>query len=89
MISEQMCGILGRLFSISIFYYFISYKDNIEIKNSFSEKKRAPAWTDRILWRSRKNEWCKQFSYRSHMDITASDHKPVSAIFELKVSFKF
>ncbi|CAB4412155.1 unnamed protein product [Rhizophagus irregularis] len=50
-----------------------------------SEKKRTPAWTDRILWRSQKNEWCKQLSYKSHMEITFSDHKPVSATFEMKL----
>ncbi|GES89205.1 type II inositol 1,4,5-trisphosphate 5-phosphatase isoform X3 [Rhizophagus clarus] len=50
-----------------------------------SEKKRSPAWTDRILWRSQKNEWCKQLSYKSHMEILLSDHKPVSAIFEMKL----
>ncbi|CAG8764827.1 28695_t:CDS:2, partial [Racocetra persica] len=49
------------------------------------EKKRSPAWTDRILWRSKENDWCKQLTYKSHMDITLSDHKPVSSIFELKL----
>ncbi|CAG8558669.1 3518_t:CDS:10 [Funneliformis caledonium] len=50
-----------------------------------SEKKRTPAWTDRILWRSQDNEWCKLLRYKSHMKIALSDHKPVSAIFELKI----
>ncbi|RIA92638.1 Endonuclease/exonuclease/phosphatase [Glomus cerebriforme] len=50
-----------------------------------SEKKRSPAWTDRILWRSQRNDWNKQLSYNSHMEITLSDHKPVSAIFQLKL----
>ncbi|CAI2163166.1 13480_t:CDS:10 [Funneliformis geosporum] len=50
-----------------------------------SEKKRTPAWTDRILWRSQNNEWCKLLRYVSHMKIALSDHKPVSAIFELKI----
>ncbi|CAG8748871.1 8823_t:CDS:2, partial [Acaulospora morrowiae] len=50
-----------------------------------SDKRRIPSWTDRILWRSIKSEWCKQLIYRSHMDIGISDHKPVSAVFELKL----
>ncbi|CAG8542546.1 6347_t:CDS:10, partial [Scutellospora calospora] len=50
-----------------------------------SEKKRSPAWTDRILWRSKESDWCKQLTYKSHMDIRLSDHKPVSSIFELKL----
>ncbi|CAG8821715.1 5188_t:CDS:2, partial [Dentiscutata erythropus] len=46
---------------------------------------RSPAWTDRILWRSKESNWCKQLTYKSHMDIMFSDHKPVSSIFELKL----
>ncbi|CAG8749718.1 27598_t:CDS:2 [Dentiscutata erythropus] len=50
-----------------------------------SEKRRTPSWTDRILWRSKENDWCRQLTYKSHMDIMLSDHKPVSSIFELKL----
>ncbi|RIB01325.1 Endonuclease/exonuclease/phosphatase [Gigaspora rosea] len=50
-----------------------------------SEKRRMPAWTDRILWRSKESDWCRQLMYKSHMDIMLSDHKPVNSIFELKL----
>ncbi|KAI8596049.1 Endonuclease/exonuclease/phosphatase [Dissophora ornata] len=52
-----------------------------------SEKRRVPAYTDRILWRSKDSseDNVKTLFYKSHMVFTTSDHKPVSALFKLKV----
>ncbi|XP_053135864.1 phosphatidylinositol 4,5-bisphosphate 5-phosphatase A isoform X2 [Hemicordylus capensis] len=64
-----------------------------------SAKKRKPAWTDRILWKIKGSGVpthpgrpggggvsVTQLCYRSHMEYTVSDHKPVVSIFALLFS---
>ncbi|XP_074062491.1 phosphatidylinositol 4,5-bisphosphate 5-phosphatase A isoform X2 [Macrotis lagotis] len=66
-----------------------------------SAKKRKPAWTDRILWkikapsggrspsgRESHRVQVTQHSYRSHMEYTVSDHKPVAALFVLQFAYR-
>ena len=49
-----------------------------------SEKKRAPAWTDRIFYRSLdKNFAVNALRYASHSDYLTSDHKPISGTFSV------
>lgn len=59
-----------------------------------SEKCRAPAWTDRVLWRSRKHtidpEHTSELSkgkllHYGRAELKQSDHRPVIAILEIEV----
>jgi len=50
-----------------------------------SWKSRSPAWTDRILWRG---ETIIQSTYRSHESLVISDHKPVSASFQIPLEIR-
>ncbi|KAF3165290.1 hypothetical protein TWF106_000605 [Orbilia oligospora] len=47
-----------------------------------SEKKRMPSWCDRILYRGLGR--IRQTDYRRH-EVHTSDHRPVSAVFQLRV----
>ncbi|KAI8638810.1 Endonuclease/exonuclease/phosphatase [Parasitella parasitica] len=54
-----------------------------------SEKRRAPSWTDRILWKKGRESATKQSlqlkSYKDCMEMMMSDHKPVRALLELNI----
>jgi len=47
-----------------------------------SRKQRIPSWTDRILYKDDSNR-VKLLEYTSVPGVSMSDHKPVSAIFEV------
>ncbi|KAG6819302.1 hypothetical protein H0H93_013220 [Arthromyces matolae] len=49
-----------------------------------SEKRRSPAWCDRVLWRSRVPERVEQLHYRRY-EANVSDHKPISAAFRITI----
>ncbi|XP_055597459.1 inositol polyphosphate 5-phosphatase OCRL-like [Uranotaenia lowii] len=50
-----------------------------------SEKKRSPAWCDRILWKGSQIDLLK---YDSVMQLRKSDHKPVFAVFNVNIETK-
>ncbi len=50
------------------------------------DHQRIPAWTDRILFKSKKKYDIMLCEYKSIQNINISDHKPVYAIF--KINFK-
>lgn len=49
-----------------------------------SEKRRAPAWCDRILWKSREPDRVEQLYYRRY-EANVSDHRPISAGFRMTI----
>ncbi|KAJ3447245.1 type ii inositol 145-trisphosphate 5-phosphatase [Anaeramoeba flamelloides] len=50
-----------------------------------SEKKRTPAWTDRILWKSTKKDQVVPLIYTCYEDLVKSDHKPVIGFYKIFV----
>jgi hypothetical protein len=47
--------------------------------------KRAPAYCDRVLWRTAEPGLISQASYEAHEHVASSDHVPVSALLFLRV----
>lgn len=61
-----------------------TYKfDKQSIEYDTSDKQRTPSYTDRILWMSALPLHPR--SYRAHFEFGQSDHKPLSALFEVSV----
>jgi len=60
-----------------------TYKYDVGTDNyDTSEKKRAPAWCDRILYRGKSR--IQQLDYRRH-EVRVSDHRPVTASFQIEI----
>ncbi|PPQ80755.1 hypothetical protein CVT26_006966, partial [Gymnopilus dilepis] len=62
-----------------------TYKyDPLSDEYDSSEKHRSPAWCDRVLWRARVASRVRQVNYQRY-EVNVSDHRPVSAAFEVRV----
>ena len=65
------------------------------LKEEAAERERTPAWTDRVLWKSKPAAQqhygnasegpVRQLSYTSVNSMTLSDHRAVHALFCMKV----
>ncbi|KAI9880882.1 MAG: hypothetical protein M1830_010477 [Pleopsidium flavum] len=76
-------GFRLRAFSESPVTFSPTYKYDVGTDNyDSSEKRRSPAWCDRILYRGVGR--IKQTEYRRH-EVRASDHRPVSGTFKFRI----
>ncbi len=72
-----------RAFNESQITFAPTYKYDVGTDNyDTSEKRRSPAWCDRLLYRG--NGRIKQLGYQRH-ELRLSDHRPVSGTFRIKV----
>jgi len=74
-----------RRFSEGLLTFDPTYKyDTHSDEYDSSSKRRAPAWCDRILWRSRVANRVRQLHYKRY-EVNVSDHRPISAAFIITV----
>ncbi|KAI0829199.1 DNase I-like protein [Trametes gibbosa] len=75
----------ARTFSEGPLNFVPTYKyDRRSDEWDSSEKARAPAWCDRVLWRSLVPERVTQLHYR-RWEPNVSDHRPISSAFRITV----
>ena len=76
-------GFRLRAFNENSIGFAPTYKYDVGTDNyDSSDKKRSPAWCDRLLYRGVGR--VKQTEYRRH-EVRVSDHRPVSGSFKLRV----
>jgi hypothetical protein len=76
-------GFRLRAFAEAPITFAPTYKYNVGTDDyDSSEKKRAPAWCDRVLFRGLGKVKCEEYR---RWEVRVSDHRPVSAMFKVRV----
>lgn len=74
-----------RVFSEGPITFPPTYKyDRRTSEYDSSEKRRSPAWCDRVLWRTTNPSRVAQLHYRRY-EANVSDHRPISSAFRTTV----
>ncbi|NXE46411.1 INP5E phosphatase, partial [Casuarius casuarius] len=86
LISEMSRGSIFKGFQEADIHFRPSYKFDIG-KDSYdtTSKQRTPSYTDRVVYRSRHKDDIHAVKYSSCPVIKTSDHRPVFALFRVKV----
>ncbi|NXX46733.1 INP5E phosphatase, partial [Tricholaema leucomelas] len=84
--SEMSRGSIFKGFQEADIHFRPSYKFDIG-KDSYdtTSKQRTPSYTDRVVFRSRYKDDIQAVKYSSCPSIKTSDHRPVFALFRVKV----
>jgi endonuclease/exonuclease/phosphatase family metal-dependent hydrolase len=76
-------GFRLRAFNEAPITFAPTYKYDVGTDNyDSSEKRRSPAWCDRVLYRG--SGRIRQVDYRRH-EVRVSDHRPVSGAFKMRI----
>ncbi|KAM4746663.1 phosphatidylinositol polyphosphate 5-phosphatase type IV [Anableps anableps] len=86
-LSKQMKdGSIFKGFQEAPVHFFPTYKFDIGCDNyDTTSKQRTPSYTDRVVFRSRQANDIRVLKYNSCSSIKTSDHRPVVAIFQVKL----
>lgn len=80
---RRVSGFRLSPFAEALITFAPTYKYDVGTDNyDSSEKRRSPAWCDRLLYRGAGR--IKQIEYRRH-EVKVSDHRPVSGTFKIRV----
>ncbi|KFV76157.1 72 kDa inositol polyphosphate 5-phosphatase, partial [Struthio camelus australis] len=86
LINEMSRGSIFKGFQEADIHFYPSYKFDIG-KDSYdtTSKQRTPSYTDRVVYRSRHKDDIHAVKYSSCPVLKTSDHRPVFALFRVKV----